>query len=226
MTEHDMLMQEILLSPDDDTPRLLYADWCKNNDRLERAEFIWAQLEIARVGTYQCNEPEDCYYANDCVNGCPGKELDQHIKVQQKFIKKRGFTLCDGLLGPLWRTEGRSTWIETAGVQVRYFRDGWASYGPYTFIVRRGFIDRVICSRMDWLGLARWSYWHPSAIKSWTGAAQPIQRVRLWPNRSHETVDIPSGHFVSTPLNDSEFTHSSWPGVIFELPRTRSLYNP
>ena len=35
-------------TPDDDLPRLVFADWCDENGEPERAEFIRVQIEIAR----------------------------------------------------------------------------------------------------------------------------------------------------------------------------------
>jgi uncharacterized protein (TIGR02996 family) len=40
MTDRDALYRAILAHPDDDTPRLVYADWLQENDRSEEAEFI------------------------------------------------------------------------------------------------------------------------------------------------------------------------------------------
>src|SRR5215216_3273134 len=40
MTDRDALYRAILAHPDDDTPRLVYADWLQENDRPEEAEFI------------------------------------------------------------------------------------------------------------------------------------------------------------------------------------------
>lgn len=40
MTEGDMLLRAVLASPEDDTPRLVYADWLEENDRGKQAEYI------------------------------------------------------------------------------------------------------------------------------------------------------------------------------------------
>src|SRR5689334_24640555 len=49
MSDHDGLLRAVCESPDDDLPRLAYADWCDENGRPERAEFIRAQIEQARL---------------------------------------------------------------------------------------------------------------------------------------------------------------------------------
>lgn len=40
MTDRDALYRAIIAHPDDDTPRLVYADWLQENDRPEEAEFV------------------------------------------------------------------------------------------------------------------------------------------------------------------------------------------
>jgi uncharacterized protein (TIGR02996 family) len=43
------LLQTIIENPDDDTPRLIYADWLEDHGNQARAEFIRAQCESARL---------------------------------------------------------------------------------------------------------------------------------------------------------------------------------
>ena len=47
-TEKVALVRAVLESPFDDAPRLVYADWLEENGRPGRAEFIRAQVELAR----------------------------------------------------------------------------------------------------------------------------------------------------------------------------------
>jgi uncharacterized protein (TIGR02996 family) len=49
MTERDALLRAVCENPDEDTPRLVYADWLQENGDEERAEFIRAQCEAARL---------------------------------------------------------------------------------------------------------------------------------------------------------------------------------
>jgi uncharacterized protein (TIGR02996 family) len=48
MTTQDAFLQAIIANPDDDAPRLIYADWLDEHGQSERAEFIRAQIELAR----------------------------------------------------------------------------------------------------------------------------------------------------------------------------------
>ena len=46
--QHPGLLQAILDEPEDDAPRLIYADWLEDNGEADRAEFIRLQIELAR----------------------------------------------------------------------------------------------------------------------------------------------------------------------------------
>jgi uncharacterized protein (TIGR02996 family) len=48
MTDDLALLAAIRAAPDDDAPRLVYADWLDEHDQPERAEFIRVQCELAR----------------------------------------------------------------------------------------------------------------------------------------------------------------------------------
>ncbi len=49
MSDADGLLQEILEHPDDDAPRLVYADWFDEHGDPDRAKFIRLQIETARL---------------------------------------------------------------------------------------------------------------------------------------------------------------------------------
>jgi uncharacterized protein (TIGR02996 family) len=48
MSDHDAFLQEILAHPDDDTPRLIYADWLEERGD-PRGEFIRVQCALVKV---------------------------------------------------------------------------------------------------------------------------------------------------------------------------------
>ena len=48
MTERDALLAAIHAAPEDDAPRLVYADWLEEHGEVERAEFIRIQIEMRR----------------------------------------------------------------------------------------------------------------------------------------------------------------------------------
>jgi uncharacterized protein (TIGR02996 family) len=49
MTEDEAYLQDIVAHPDDDAPRLVYADWLDDRGDADRAEFIRVQCELARM---------------------------------------------------------------------------------------------------------------------------------------------------------------------------------
>src|SRR5262245_56401790 len=51
MSDEDALLAAIAAHPDEDTPRLAYADWLDEHDRPIRAEFIRVQVDISRKET-------------------------------------------------------------------------------------------------------------------------------------------------------------------------------
>jgi uncharacterized protein (TIGR02996 family) len=53
MSDRDALLAAICAEPDDDTPRLVFADWCDENDEPDRAAFIRAQVEFARTPPWE-----------------------------------------------------------------------------------------------------------------------------------------------------------------------------
>jgi uncharacterized protein (TIGR02996 family) len=55
MSEREALLAAVCEQPDDDVPRLVFADWCEENGQPERAEFIRVQCRIAQLAEH---EPE------------------------------------------------------------------------------------------------------------------------------------------------------------------------
>ncbi|HEY7153921.1 MAG TPA: TIGR02996 domain-containing protein [Gemmataceae bacterium] len=70
MTHHDAFLQAIREAPEDDTPRLVYADWLDENGDSERAEFIRVQCDLAR------REPSDPRYPD--LHLCQLEMLARH----------------------------------------------------------------------------------------------------------------------------------------------------
>jgi uncharacterized protein (TIGR02996 family) len=49
MSERNALLAAVCADPDDDTPRLVFADWLDEHDEPERAEFIRLQIQSAKL---------------------------------------------------------------------------------------------------------------------------------------------------------------------------------
>ena len=56
MTDGDALRRVILAEPDDDTPRLIYADWLEEHGDPNRADFIRVQIEHARLPRWDARQ--------------------------------------------------------------------------------------------------------------------------------------------------------------------------
>src|SRR4051812_1418443 len=57
MTDRDALLASIHATPDDDAPRLVFADWLDEHGEPERAEFI--RLQVAQRREYETNGRTD-----------------------------------------------------------------------------------------------------------------------------------------------------------------------
>lgn len=147
MTDAEALIRAVLDSPEDDTVRLVYADWL--DERAQpgdsvRAEFIRLQIEIAKI-------QKDCL-CGSCVNlrgggqhhngpcGIDGRDYGGG----QHYRRKRQYELFEAI--------GLS-----AEVDSRLFNSVYEVFpqqtpdGPYV-VWRRGFADKVIGTRRQLAG--------------------------------------------------------------------------
>lgn len=58
MRDNEALFQTILENPDDDAPRLVYADWLEEHGDSARAEFIRVQCQMAVLNEANRNQPQ------------------------------------------------------------------------------------------------------------------------------------------------------------------------
>lgn len=91
MSERDALLAAIVAQPDDDTARLVYADWLQERGQEWRAQFIRAQVWAARAEPFgpEARRQED--EARRLVDVAPG-EWVRHL--QQRLVRwkfRRGF---------------------------------------------------------------------------------------------------------------------------------------
>ncbi len=64
MTDEEALRAAVLAHPYDDTPRLVYADWCDDAGHADRAAFIRAQIDAARAEPWGAADREAMRRAN------------------------------------------------------------------------------------------------------------------------------------------------------------------
>lgn len=58
-SERESLLAAIMANPDDDLPRLIFADWLEENGEPERAEFIRVQCELAGMSNEKCKRGDE-----------------------------------------------------------------------------------------------------------------------------------------------------------------------
>lgn len=136
MTDEQLLLAAVLASPDDDTPRLAFADWLGENGQGERAEFIRVQCELARVDMkmWQDADPK-----SDMCWGCWIKATGAEYR--HKDAVKRFGCKCSGRVTFLCRRE-RELLEEAHTLE-------WFPLSPYVKW-SRGFVESVTCSGRDW----------------------------------------------------------------------------
>src|SRR5687767_2099915 len=113
MSDAHALLAAIRAAPDDDAPRLVYADWLDENGQPARAEFIRVQCELARRESPELRrrEAELLTAHHDMFAGpLAAPEL--------RFRFHRGFIVGFGHLGVFATQHG------TMAIFLRFFPDG------------------------------------------------------------------------------------------------------
>lgn len=216
----------VLKNPENDGPRLVYAEWCERNGEKERGEFIRVQCELAGWETQPC----ECRMVGE-INLC---RCERCKPIHRSQVRERD----------LLRFYGSSEWFGVP--ELRYIRPDsytdrmagslrWCGErnGLEVFDVWpvRGFIERVECRASAWL-----------TYGDMLTAAHPVRNVRLTtlpefrrPDERHRDVYqfvgrqgawlVPQDEYIQNYLLAME-----WPGVTFELrsapATTAGLYDP
>lgn len=89
MSDRDALFQAILAAPDDDAPRLVFADWLDENGDPDRAEFIRVQCRLARLPFYDAGYPTLVQRADELVVRHRRAWRIPDLNARQEF--RRGF---------------------------------------------------------------------------------------------------------------------------------------
>jgi uncharacterized protein (TIGR02996 family) len=104
MSTEEALYQAVLEAPEDDAPRLVYADWLEEHGQSERAEFI--RVQIAREG-----EPE---------HSPRWRELEKRARALLKGNRRQWGPAPDSLA---WDPEFRRGFVESVCTSARDFAD-------------------------------------------------------------------------------------------------------
>src|SRR5947208_3209778 len=74
MGEEEALRRAVVASPDDDLPRLVYADWLEDAGDPDRAEFIRAQVQLARAPPWEPFAVQARYRRPELLSGAPWRD--------------------------------------------------------------------------------------------------------------------------------------------------------
>ena len=130
MTTREALLAAVIAAPDDDLPRLVYADHLEENGEHERAEFIRAQIELAKwpvshsveicaEGSGRVNSPDDLRFA------------DLMQSSQRLFYHHNEDWFPDIHTAIDWRA---------------------TTAAKPSALIRRGFVSCIHCTTADWFG--------------------------------------------------------------------------
>jgi uncharacterized protein (TIGR02996 family) len=120
MSDGELLLRAILDQPKEDTPRLVYADWCDENGQPERAEFIRVQVTIARWGT------------------TPPADAEEWVRRERELIYGKVDSYRYN-----WHV-----WISLRTFSLNY--PSQETIGSPSVTFSRGFVSHVSCSWPDW----------------------------------------------------------------------------
>ncbi len=204
MDQWGAFLADIIEHPEDDTPRLIAADWLEENGHPERAEFVRVQVKLA------CLEREKC---PRCDGDGMAHGSDRPFESSGPGTYPGPCPVCRG--DALRRREGEllaihnHAWLYGPKGLATYRdgdRYGWidkpSNEGGRVIDVefRRGFVESVTCSAADWLA-------HGDEIRR----CQPVTRVKFsWIHAAPESLTLRrDGDVWRSPL---------WRGVTFELP--------
>jgi uncharacterized protein (TIGR02996 family) len=122
--EYLTLLKAVCAAPDDDTPRLVVADWLQEHDNGDRAAFIRVQVELARLeATGQGQTPA------------------------AEALRKREYASLGprSTLRPLWAMEDAPGLVRWQGSLGGFSVDGADRVG-----YRRGFVEKVTSPAAEW----------------------------------------------------------------------------
>lgn len=114
MTDRHAILTAIRETPDDDTPRLVFADWLEEHGEPERAELIRAQIERARIGGWK--RPVSLALADIAL-----ESIRCHVKDGKVWLLPASRGICElvPIAWNLWREHGDLIWERELPWRVR-----------------------------------------------------------------------------------------------------------
>jgi uncharacterized protein (TIGR02996 family) len=191
-------LDDIIENPDDDVPRLVYADWLTDQGRGDRAEFIRVQVAAAVTGQIDCGRkkkpgpgpanwlPIRCGLCDFCRPDRRAFELHRDVNI-------------DTLIGP--------TAFSFAHTTAHHSLDDDPAGGHVTLYLWRGFVETVRCPLQFWLD-------HGRDIVQ----AHPVRRVEATDKRPGFPAMLPHGDKRRGWYSLAAFDDDDHPEEADELP--------
>jgi uncharacterized protein (TIGR02996 family) len=167
MDERKAFLAAITASPDDDTPRLVFADWLQEHGEDERAEFIRVQCEIARLDQVDATCPFITEYSRPEPGAVPVERWTEGVcQCRGCVLVRRERELWDSAAQSMLRELPEAV----AGLEVdeKLFADDHDFGVGIVGLLRRGFTSAVTCTADDWFD-------HATVIRE----SHPVRRVTL-----------------------------------------------
>lgn len=183
MTDRESFLKKIIDFPDDDTPRLVFADWLDEHGESERAEFIRVQIKLAVMQPTMADVRKSENLLKRYRKGAPvplkAKTPAVLILKSKILLESRQPGTCAGDCSDNTFAAARYVWAGPVAKLNDPDQNGWE--------FSRGFVDSVICTWSDWLA-------HHAAIL----AATPLREVRLTTPRPQIRVDESGIHLIGS----------------------------
>lgn len=136
------LVRAVCAAPQDDSPRLVYADWLDDNGQPERAEFIRVQCELARARVHP-NGHTDLGDRDDCPT-CPLRRRERNL-----WNDSRLNGAPHSWIGTLAWPRIRANWLSSHNVPLMTI---YPNNSKVEIRVARGFVSSITLSTAAFLG--------------------------------------------------------------------------
>ena len=205
MSDEAAFREKIIAEPDDDTHRLVYADWLQEHGQEVRAEFIRAQVALAR--TPHCGETTPSGIAGGARAGCLWCFTEQRARklFRGQWDEELGAFAFTNNPAPAWRRG----FVESIACTAT----DWITHG-----------DEVTSAHpVTQVTLTTW----PECFHGGDTDSDLDDREEYWlltpdgtmPADENESgVWFPRGTEPDTPEMVRTLLAARWPGVTFDLP--------
>jgi uncharacterized protein (TIGR02996 family) len=128
MTPDDAFLADIIQSPDDDGPRLIYADWLDDHGQADRADFIRVQIELARLPQGDPRMPGLKARERALLKEHEQEWLGSLVQLTQDCVFRRGLVEAISIRADTFLLHGEDL-LRAAPVREARLGDAWPRMG-------------------------------------------------------------------------------------------------